>query len=50
MIKVIELFAGVGCQREALKRANIEHEVVAISENDKYASKLMSYFMDQPTI
>lgn len=39
MIKVIELFAGVGCQREALKRANIEHEVVAISENDKYASR-----------
>lgn len=39
MLKVIELFAGVGCQREALKRANIEHEVVAISENDKYASR-----------
>lgn len=39
MIKVIELFAGIGSQREALKRANIEHEIVAISENDKYASK-----------
>ena len=39
MIKVIELFAGVGCQREALKRADIEHEIVAISENDKYASR-----------
>ena len=39
MIKVIELFAGVGSQREALKRANIEHEIVAISENDKYASR-----------
>ena len=39
MIKVIVLFAGVGCQIEALKRANIEHEVVAISENDKYASR-----------
>lgn len=39
MLKVIELFAGIGSQREALKRANIEHEVVAISENDKYASK-----------
>ena len=24
MLKVIELFAGVGCQREALKRANID--------------------------
>ena len=39
MIKVIELFAGIGSQREALKRANIKHEIVAISENDKYASK-----------
>lgn len=39
MIKVIELFAGIGSQREALKRANIEHEIVAISENDKYASR-----------
>lgn len=39
MIRVIELFAGIGSQREALKRANIEHEIVAISENDKYASK-----------
>ncbi len=39
MIKVIELFAGIECQREALKRANIEHEVVVISENDKYASR-----------
>lgn len=39
MIKVIEFFAGIGSQREALKRANIEHEIVAISENDKYASK-----------
>ena len=39
MVKVIELFAGIGSQREALKRANIEHEIVAISENDKYASK-----------
>ena len=39
MSKVIEVFAGIGNQREALKRANIEHEIVAISENDKYASK-----------
>lgn len=39
MIKVIELFAGIGSQREVLKRANIEHEIVAISENDKYASR-----------
>ena len=37
MLKVIELFSGVGAQAEALKRANIEHEVVAISEIDRYA-------------
>lgn len=37
MLKVIELFAGIGAQAEALKRANIEHEVIAISEIDKYA-------------
>lgn len=37
MLRVIELFAGVGAQAEALKRANIKHEVIAISEIDKYA-------------
>lgn len=37
MIKVIELFAGIGSQRQALKEAKIEHEIVAISEIDKYA-------------
>jgi len=40
-IKVIELFAGVGAQRQALKEANIDHEIVAISEIDKYA--LLAY-------
>ncbi len=39
MLRVIELFAGIGSQREALKRAKIEHEVVATLENDKYASR-----------
>ncbi len=39
-MKVIELFAGIGAQREALKLANIEHEVVAISEIDTYAYKV----------
>lgn len=38
-LKVIELFAGIGAQRKALKEACIEHEVVAISEVDKYALK-----------
>ncbi len=36
---VIELFAGVGAQRQALKETGINHEVVAISEVDKYALK-----------
>ena len=39
MLKIIELFAGVGSQTESLKEIGIEHEVVAISEIDKYASR-----------
>lgn len=41
MIRMIELFAGIGSQTQALKNAGIEHESVAISEIDKYA--LQSY-------
>jgi DNA (cytosine-5)-methyltransferase 1 len=41
MLKVIEAFAGIGSQTQALKNLGIEHEVVAISEIDKYA--LLSY-------
>lgn len=37
MIRVIELFAGIGSQAQALKNAGIEYESVAISEIDKYA-------------
>lgn len=37
MLKVIELFAGIGAQRKALQKAKIEHEAIAISEIDKYA-------------
>ena len=37
MLKVIELFAGIGSQAEALKRLGIDHEVVAVVEWDKYA-------------
>ena len=37
MLKIIELFAGVGSQTQALKNIGVEHEVVAISEIDKYA-------------
>lgn len=40
MLKVIELFSGVGAQRQGLKDASIEHEVVAISEIDSYALKV----------
>ncbi|MGL5963768.1 MAG: DNA (cytosine-5-)-methyltransferase [Fusobacteriaceae bacterium] len=36
-MKVIELFAGVGSQTQALKNVGIEHEVVGIAEIDKYA-------------
>ena len=40
ILKVIELFAGVGAQRKGLENAGIEHQVVAISEIDKYALKV----------
>ena len=40
MLKVIELFAGVGAQRKALERVGIEHEVIGISEIDKYVLKV----------
>lgn len=39
MLKIIELFAGIGAQTQALKNQGINHEVVAISEIDSYASK-----------
>lgn len=39
MLKVIELFAGVGSQTQALKNIGVEHEVIATSDNDKYADK-----------
>lgn len=37
MLRVFEAFSGYGSQSLALKRLNIEHEVVCISEIDKYA-------------
>lgn len=36
-MRVIELFAGVGSQTQALKNLGIKHEVISISEIDKYA-------------
>ena len=37
MISVIEMFAGIGAFRKALERQAVEHEVIGISEIDKYA-------------
>lgn len=37
MLKVFEAFAGYGSQRMALRNLGIEHEVVAISEIDKFS-------------
>ena len=37
MLRVFEAFAGVGAQRMALRNLGIEHEVVGISEIDKFA-------------
>jgi len=37
MIRVVELFSGIGAPRMALMLAGIEHEVVAISEINKHA-------------
>ena len=39
MIKVIELFSGIGSQTQALKNIGIEHEVIAVSDNDVQADK-----------
>lgn len=41
MLKVIELFSGIGSQTQALKNIGIEHEVIAVSDVDKFAD--MSY-------
>ena len=36
-LRLIELFAGIGSQTQALTNIGIAHRVVAISEIDKYA-------------
>lgn len=36
MLKIIELFAGIGSQTQALTNIGVDHEVVAISEIDKF--------------
>lgn len=37
MIKVLELFAGIGACSKALEKLEIEHEIVDAVEIDKYA-------------
>ena len=37
MIKVLELFSGIGTQSMALKKLGVDFETVAIAEIDKYA-------------
>lgn len=43
MIRLIELFAGIGSQAQALENIGIEFETVAISEIDKYALQSYEY-------
>lgn len=38
-ITVNELFSGIGAQRKALENIGVEHEVVGISDIDKYANQ-----------
>jgi DNA (cytosine-5)-methyltransferase 1 len=37
MLKILELFAGIGACSKALERLGIEHEIVDAVEIDKYA-------------
>ena len=39
MIRVIELFSGIGSQTQALKNIGVDHEVIAVSDNDEQADK-----------
>lgn len=39
-LRVFEAFSGIGTQTMGLSRANIDHDVVAISEIDTYAISL----------
>ena len=38
-LKVNELFSGIGAQAKALERLGIDHEIVGISDIDKYANQ-----------
>ena len=39
MIKILELFGGIGACSKALERSNLEYEIVYYVEIDKYAVK-----------
>ena len=41
-IKLLSLFSGIGAFESALKRLNIDYELVNYCEIDKYASKSYS--------
>lgn len=43
MIRLIELFAGIGSQAQALKNIGLDFETVAISEIDRYALQSYEY-------
>lgn len=48
MLRVLSLFSGIGAFEKALERLNIEHEVLAYCEIDKYASKAYSIIHEIP--
>lgn len=48
MLRVLSLFSGIGAFEKALTNLNIDHEVVAYCEIDKYASKAYSVIHNIP--
>lgn len=46
MLRVLSLFSGIGAFEKALEKLDIEHEVLAYCEIDKYASKAYSIIHD----
>lgn len=39
MIRMVELFSGIGSQTQALKNIGVDHEVVAIADIDRFANQ-----------
>lgn len=39
MLRVVELFSGIGSQTQALKNIGVDHEVVAIADIDRFANQ-----------